>query len=123
MKCRRSASLDVPVSPLSHRLYSEELSSSENQRLFGKCTNPNGHGHNYILEVTLEGKIDPNSLGCFIVWPIFKAIIDQEVMSRLDHKNLNLDVPEFKRLVPTAENIAFCDLGIFGEEAPKRFVV
>ncbi len=89
----------------SHRLYNPALSESENNELFDKCANPHGHGHNYVLEVTVAGTPGKDS-GYVIDLKKLKRIIQEEVMSRFDHKHLNHDVEYFKELVPTAENIA-----------------
>jgi 6-pyruvoyltetrahydropterin/6-carboxytetrahydropterin synthase len=90
-----------------HRLHSTSLTDSENKTLFGKCNQINGHGHNYILEVTVRGEIDPKT-GIVMDLSKLKQILDEAVMQRIDHKNLNLDVEEFASLNPTAENIAVC---------------
>jgi 6-pyruvoyltetrahydropterin/6-carboxytetrahydropterin synthase len=88
-----------------HRLHNPTLSSKENKTLFGKCNNDNYHGHNYVLEVWVEGEIDPIS-GYVIDLKILADIIDEEVKEPYDHRNLNLDCPDFEHLIPTAENIA-----------------
>lgn len=87
-----------------HRLHNPAFSESENQVLFGKCNNPNFHGHNYTLEVWVKGEIDPQT-GYVIDLKILKDLIESEIEDRFDHKNLNLDTSEFKSLNPTAENI------------------
>jgi len=87
-----------------HRLHSLKASEEENRRLFGKCNNPHGHGHNYELEVTLRGEPDQN--GLLIAIPHFERIVAATVIDRFDHKNLNVELPEFRELVPTVENIA-----------------
>jgi 6-pyruvoyltetrahydropterin/6-carboxytetrahydropterin synthase len=85
----------------SHRLHNPKLSEEENRRLFGKCNNPNGHGHNYVLEVTLASpKQDSLSL------PTIERIVSDSVIEPLDHKNLNQEIPQFKTLIPSVENIA-----------------
>src|SRR5277367_6975423 len=89
----------------SHYYWSEQLSPAENVRLFGKCANRNGHGHNYTLEVTVEGEIDPVS-GFVVDLKALKDIIEREVIQVYDHRHLNLEIPEFKDAVPTTENIA-----------------
>ena len=89
----------------SHFYYDDALSEAENVRLFGKCANRNGHGHNYTLEVTVAGTVDPVS-GFVVDLKRLKEIIQQEVVSVYDHRHLNLDVPEFKTAMPTTENIA-----------------
>ncbi|WP_035348277.1 6-carboxytetrahydropterin synthase [Heyndrickxia ginsengihumi] len=88
-----------------HRLHSNDLSVEENKALFGKCNNPYGHGHNYYLEVTVKGIPDPIT-GMIIDLTELDEIVDQEIMSRFDHKHLNLDTEEFKTLNPTSENVA-----------------
>ena len=87
-----------------HRLHNPNWSEEKNQEVFGKCNNPNYHGHNYSLEVWVKGKIDPET-GYLMDLKILKNIIETEVEDRFDHKNLNLDTEEFKSLNPTAENI------------------
>jgi 6-pyruvoyltetrahydropterin/6-carboxytetrahydropterin synthase len=88
-----------------HRLHNPEKSEAWNAATFGLCNNPNFHGHNYELEVMVEGDIDPDT-GYVLDVAILKRIIDSEVTSRLDHRNLNLDVPWFATRLPSAENIA-----------------
>ncbi len=87
-----------------HRLYRPDWSSEQNDAVFGKCNNPNFHGHNYDLIVSVTGEIDPVT-GYVMDVKILKDFIKSEVEDAFDHKNLNLDVPEFKNLNPTAENI------------------
>jgi 6-pyruvoyltetrahydropterin/6-carboxytetrahydropterin synthase len=88
-----------------HRLNNALWSDSKNKEVFGKCNLPNYHGHNYILIVKVTGEIDDNT-GYLIDMKILSDIIKEQVLDRFDHKNLNVDVPEFKALNPTAENIA-----------------
>ncbi len=88
-----------------HRLYRKDWSFEKNDAIFGKCNNPNFHGHNYELIVSVTGKIDPET-GFVIDVKILKDLIKAEVEDSFDHKNLNVEVPEFKELNPTAENIA-----------------
>ncbi|MBO6516991.1 MAG: 6-carboxytetrahydropterin synthase [Bacteroidia bacterium] len=88
-----------------HRLHNEAWSEEENKRVFGKCNLPNYHGHNYVLEVKLTGPIDPET-GYVMDLGKLKDIMNKEVIERYDHRNLNLDVPEFRELNPTVENIA-----------------
>jgi len=88
-----------------HRLYRKDWSFEKNNEVFGKCNNPNYHGHNYELIASVTGEIDPDT-GYVIDVKILKDIIKAEVEDAFDHKNLNLDVPEFKDLNPTAEHIA-----------------
>ena len=89
----------------SHRLHSDAFTDAENQAIYGKCNNPYGHGHNYTLEVTVSGEVDPVS-GFVVDLKELKDILEREVVSVYDHRHLNLEVPEFKTAVPTTENIA-----------------
>jgi len=86
-----------------HRLFRKEWSDAKNLEVFGKCSNPNYHGHNYELEVGLTGEIDPET-GYLIDLKILKDLIEQEIEEPFDHKNLNEEVSEFKELNPTVEN-------------------
>jgi 6-pyruvoyltetrahydropterin/6-carboxytetrahydropterin synthase len=88
----------------SHRLHNPALSDEENRRCFGKCNNPHGHGHNYELQVTLRGT--PDAQGLIIDIPQFQETVARTVIDRFDHKNLNLEVSEFRDLNPSVENIA-----------------
>ncbi len=91
-----------------HRLHNAAREPAWNEKTFGACNNPNFHGHNYELEVTVSGEIDPTT-GFVIDLVVLKRLVDENVVSVLDHKNLNLDVPWFAKHIPTAENIAvFC---------------
>jgi 6-pyruvoyltetrahydropterin/6-carboxytetrahydropterin synthase len=87
-----------------HRLHSEALSAEENRRVYGKCNNPHGHGHNYLLEVTVAGPIDP-ATGMVFDLVALDGIVAEQVLERLDHKNLNVDVESFRTRVPTTENL------------------
>lgn len=89
----------------SHRLHNPNLSDEENLKIFGKCNNPNGHGHNYELEVTVSGEVDPRT-GYLIDLKQLKEIIREHVIKKIDHKNLNLDVDFMMNKIPTVENIA-----------------
>jgi 6-pyruvoyltetrahydropterin/6-carboxytetrahydropterin synthase len=88
-----------------HRLHNPGFSDAENQRVFGVCNNPNFHGHNYNLDVSVEGEIDP-ATGYVLDITVLKAIVSEQLVRHLDHRNLNVDVPWFRDLIPTAENIA-----------------
>ena len=88
-----------------HRLFRADWTDEKNQTVFGKCNNPNFHGHNYTLEVWIDGNIDPET-GYVIDLKIIKDLIKSEIEERFDHRNLNLDCPEFADLIPTAENIS-----------------
>ncbi len=87
-----------------HRLYRKDWDDQKNDAIFGKCNNPNYHGHNYEMIVHVTGQIDPET-GYVIDMKVLKDIIKEEIEDAFDHKNLNLDVPDFKDLNPTAENI------------------
>src|ERR1700736_3091219 len=89
----------------SHYYHNPEFTSEENRRVFGKCNHPNGHGHNYTLEVTVAGPIDPTTGMVFNLTDL-KDVMEDVIEHDIDHKNLNMDVPAFKKLNPTAENIA-----------------
>jgi 6-pyruvoyltetrahydropterin/6-carboxytetrahydropterin synthase len=99
----------------SHRLFNPALSDERNTALFGKCNNPNGHGHNYTLEVIVAGEINPET-GYLIDLKLLKEIILENVIEKVDHKNLNVDVDFLKDKIPTAENIA---VGIWDQLADK----
>jgi 6-pyruvoyltetrahydropterin/6-carboxytetrahydropterin synthase len=88
----------------SHRLHNPQLSEEVNWQTYGKCNSANGHGHNYELQVTLRGR--PNESGLIVDMPTFERLVKQHVIDLLDHKHLNLDVPQFAQLIPTVENIA-----------------
>jgi 6-pyruvoyltetrahydropterin/6-carboxytetrahydropterin synthase len=89
----------------SHRYHNPAFSDEENRRIFGKCNNPNGHGHNYVCEVSVAGDVDPMT-GMVIDLKVLGQFLDEVIMRRYDHKNLNLDVPEFATAIPTTENLA-----------------
>jgi 6-pyruvoyltetrahydropterin/6-carboxytetrahydropterin synthase len=117
-----------------HRLYRKDWDDNKNNRVFGKCNNPNFHGHNYELVVSVTGEIDPET-GFVMDMKILKDLIRTEIEDALDHKNLNLEVPEFKELNPTAENIVIViynklrphielnkELEVVLYETPRNFV-
>jgi 6-pyruvoyltetrahydropterin/6-carboxytetrahydropterin synthase len=87
-----------------HRLHTDEIPEAENRELFGKCNNPAGHGHNYVLEVTVGGEPDPQT-GLIADLPRLDAVVGREVVDRYDHRHLNYDLPEFGKLIPTSENL------------------
>jgi 6-pyruvoyltetrahydropterin/6-carboxytetrahydropterin synthase len=89
----------------SHYYHNPEFSAEENRRIFGKCNNPNGHGHNYTLEVTVKGQVDEHS-GFVVDLKQLKAIMNREVIDVLDHRFLNKEVAEFQESIPTTENLA-----------------
>ena len=117
-----------------HRLYRKDWTLEKNDAVFGKCNNPNFHGHNYEMIVSVTGPIDPET-GYVMDVKILSDLIKAEVEDKFDHKNLNLDVPEFLDLNPTAENIAVViwnkirnridskfDLEVVLYETPRNFV-
>ena len=117
-----------------HRLANLNWSKEKNLEVFGKCSYDNYHGHNYELIVKLRGEIDPVT-GMVIDLSDLKKIIKVEVEDLLDHKNLNLDIPHFKNLIPSTENLAIfiwnklrnaiemeCDLSVILYETPRNFV-
>jgi 6-pyruvoyltetrahydropterin/6-carboxytetrahydropterin synthase len=117
-----------------HRLYRADWSFDKNQEVFGLCNNPNYHGHNYELIVSVTGEIDPIT-GYVMDMKVLKDLIKSEVENAFDHKNLNLEVPEFKEMNPTAENIAVViyhklrphieadmDIEVVLYETPRNFV-
>ena len=87
-----------------HRLHNQALSAEENARLYGKCNNPRGHGHDYLLEVTVAGEVNP-STGMAIDLGLLDRLVEREVLDRFDHTHLNLDVESFRARVPTTENL------------------
>jgi len=87
-----------------HRLHNEALNAEENRRVYGKCNNPNGHGHNYLLEVTVAGTID-SATGMVLDLVALDGIVAERVIEKIDHKNLNLDMENFRAQVPTTENL------------------
>lgn len=118
-----------------HRLYRKDWSDEKNNQVFGLCNNPNYHGHNYEMEVSVTGDVDPET-GYVIDIKTLKELIKTEIEDYLDHKNLNLDIPEFKDLNPTAENIVVIiynrlitklksdlDLEVKLYETPRNFVI
>ncbi len=117
-----------------HRLYRKDWSMEQNDAVFGKCNNPNFHGHNYELIVSVTGPIDPET-GFVIDVKILSDLIKEHIENAFDHKNLNLDVSDFQNLNPTAENIAVViwhklrpfieeknDLEVVLYETPRNFV-
>lgn len=105
-----------------HRLHSKHLSNEENQAIFGKCNNPNGHGHNYYLEVTLSGKPDPIT-GMIENIVDLDRIVEEEIIHRFDHKHLNLDTEEFKELNPTSENVTIVIWNLLSPKLNKLFKI
>lgn len=103
-----------------HRLHNAAWSDEENTRVFGKCNNPNYHGHNYDLIVRLSGEIDPRT-GYVFDTKVLSDLIKKYVLDKLDHKNLNLDVAEFETQNPSAENIAIVIYDILREKISHEF--
>ena len=103
-----------------HRLYNPAWSDQKNERVFGKCNNPNYHGHNYNITVQLTGEINPDT-GYVYDLKLLSDIIQELILDRFDHKNLNLDVSEFKSLNPTAENIVVVIYNILREKIETEF--
>jgi len=87
-----------------HRVHNPSLSDEENARVFGKCNNPNWHGHNYRLEVSLKGPVDERT-GYVMDLARLRDIVDREVIDKTDHRNFNIDVPYMQGIIPTTENI------------------
>ena len=112
--CRRSTFNSA------HRLFRPDWSDEKNEAVFDKCNNPNYHGHNYTLEVWVSGEIDPET-GYLIDLKILKTIIQKEIIDRFDHRNLNLDCPEFEHLNPTAENIAAVIYKLMRQAMDKKY--
>jgi 6-pyruvoyltetrahydropterin/6-carboxytetrahydropterin synthase len=88
-----------------HYYHNPDLSPEENRRIFGRCSNPHGHGHNYTLEVTVAGEVDPTT-GMVVDLTDLKQLLEQEVLQLMDHRFLNKEVPVFADTIPTTENIA-----------------
>lgn len=105
-----------------HRVYNPAWSDERNAATFGKCNNPNGHGHNYTLEITVEGEVDPET-GYVMDLGELKRIAERELVQHLDHKNLNLDVPFMAGTIPTTENLVLaCWRVLAPKVAPSRLV-
>lgn len=117
-----------------HRLYRKDWDDDRNKEIFGKCSNPNFHGHNYELIVAVTGEIDPET-GFVMDIKVLKDLIFSEIETEFDHKNLNVEVPEFKEMNPTAENISVViwnklkaklpqnlELSVTLYETPRNFV-
>ncbi len=117
-----------------HRLFRPDWDTAKNLEVFGICANPNFHGHNYEMEVKVTGELDPKT-GILIDLKVLKELIEKHVEDHFDHKNLNLDCPEFEHKIPTAENICIeiytkmravlspeLDIHIRLSETPRNFV-
>jgi len=103
-----------------HRLFRSDWSDEKNNAVFGKCNNPNFHGHNYTLEVWVEGNIDPET-GYLVDLKLLKETIKEEILERFDHRNLNLDCIEFAELNPTVENIALVCYNILRTKLEPKY--
>lgn len=103
-----------------HRLHNPQWTDEKNAEVFGKCNNYHYHGHNYELEVKVTGEVDPET-GYVIDMKVLADIIQEEVEDRFDHKNLNLDTPYFKDLIPSAEHIAYVIYNLIRERLDKSF--
>lgn len=101
----------------SHRLYNPEFSDTENLKIYGKCAYPNGHGHNYELEVTVQGEVDPHT-GMILDLKLLGDIIDEVILSKVDHRHLNFDVDFLRTVIPTAENLALVFWNILEPKIP-----
>lgn len=117
MKVSRRATFNA-----AHRLFRSDWTDEQNSQVFGKCSNPNYHGHNYVLEVWLEGDINPET-GYVIDLKTVKDVINSEISERFDHRNLNLDCPEFADLNPTAENIALVSWNLLRAKLPMHLAL
>ena len=90
--------------PASHRLHSRHLSEAENSRLYGKCNNPFGHGHDYVLELTVSGKLNPET-GLLVPIARLDSFVAEKILRLFAYRNINVDVPQFADVVPTTENM------------------
>jgi 6-pyruvoyltetrahydropterin/6-carboxytetrahydropterin synthase len=88
----------------SHRVYDPKLSDAENLKLYGKCSNSNGHGHNYVMDITVSGEVDHNT-GFVMDLSELKDIVEKNIIEKVDHKNLNIDVEFLKGILPSTENL------------------
>ena len=100
----------------SHRLHSDALSAEENRTAYGKCNNPHGHGHNYVVEVLVGGPVDPET-GMVVNLAALDEVLQKEIIGRFDHTNLNLD-PVFLNQVPTTENLCRAVFGLLKDAMP-----
>jgi 6-pyruvoyltetrahydropterin/6-carboxytetrahydropterin synthase len=104
----------------SHRLHSPLLSEAENSRIYGKCNNPYGHGHDYVLEFTIAGEVDPAS-GLLVPLPQLDRFVHEKILRLFAHRNINLDVPQFDGVVPTTENVLEVIGGLIERHWPESF--
>ncbi|MBK6978051.1 MAG: 6-carboxytetrahydropterin synthase [Cytophagaceae bacterium] len=103
-----------------HKIYNPEWSDEKNLEVFGKCSYANYHGHNYEMEVKLTGEINPKT-GYVFDLKVLSELLKAEIVELFDHKNLNLDIPVFKELIPTAENICVVIYEILREKIDQKF--
>ena len=103
-----------------HRLFRKDWSDEKNKEIFGLCANPHYHGHNYRLDVKVVGEIDPET-GYVIDLGLLNNIINEEITERFDHRNLNLDCPEFSHLNPTGENIVTVIYHLLRKKLPEKY--
>jgi 6-pyruvoyltetrahydropterin/6-carboxytetrahydropterin synthase len=103
----------------SHRLCNPNFSEQENWETYGRCTNPSGHGHNYVLEVVLRGSIEPKT-GMLMDLKALKQLIEREIIERVDHKNLNVDVDFMEGVIPTAENMVVSFWNLLQDKLPPN---
>lgn len=103
----------------SHRLVNPKFTEAENRSFYGKCTNPNGHGHNFFLEVSVEGSIDPVTGRAYPPEKL-DEVVEREVVDRLDHKNFNFDIPELSGIVTTGENVLRMIWNILDRSLPSH---
>jgi 6-pyruvoyltetrahydropterin/6-carboxytetrahydropterin synthase len=101
-----------------HRLFNPKFSDAENEKIFGKCSNPNWHGHNYVLEVVVAGKPNPET-GFVLNITELKEIIKQHVLSKVDHKNLNIETDFMKGIIPSTENISMAIWKVLVDKIPS----
>ena len=104
----------------SHRLHTPQLSDAENASLFGKCNNPHGHGHDYVLSVTSAGRPDPRS-GLLLRLQELDDLVQAKVLNVFSHRNMNVDIPQFQHTVPTTENVALLIADLL-EESWQQFI-
>ncbi len=105
-----------------HRLYNPSWDNERNVQFFGACSNPNYHGHNYDLVVKLTGEVDPET-GYVYDMKVLKEVIEENVVKRYDHKNLNLDVEDFRKVNPSAENIAVSIWNILRSRIDRAYTI
>jgi 6-pyruvoyltetrahydropterin/6-carboxytetrahydropterin synthase len=102
----------------SHRLFNPKFSDEQNERIFGKCSNPNWHGHNYVLEIVVAGRPNPET-GFVLNIAELKEIIEQHVLTKVDHKNLNVETDFIKGIIPSTENVAIAIWKVLVDKIPS----